>query len=211
MSAAGIWLREHTPPDAVVAANDVGAIGYYSGRRVVDVAGLVDPEVIPHLRQPDYTEFLASLFARRRVTHLALLTNWIEVGNQAPLWVADPRPEVLQVHEWAPGRTLLVPEEATRLLRRAAAHLRLKQARRRSRCSTARSLPAPPTGGPTSCSGAALEYAGDRAGAQRAYRESLRLYPGDREAREGLAAVSEPAAARPALRPSPERAPRPAS
>ena len=45
--------------------------------------------------------------------------------------------------------------------------------------------------------GAALEYAGDRAGAQRAYGESLRLYPGDREAREGLAAVSEPAAARP--------------
>jgi arabinofuranosyltransferase len=193
----GLWLREHTPAGAVVAANDVGAIAYYSGRLIVDVAGLVDPEVIPHLRQPDYTEFLADLFARRHVTHLALLTNWIEVANQAPLWVADPRPEVLQVHEWAPGRTLLVPEEATRLLRQARAQLRQKQVPEALPLLRRAIAVCPGNSRAHFLLGAALEFAGDPAGAERAYLESLRLFPGDREAQEGLAAVRGSAAPSP--------------
>lgn len=47
----GRWFGEHTPPDAVVAAPDIGAIGYYSQRRVVDLAGLVTPEMVPVLRE----------------------------------------------------------------------------------------------------------------------------------------------------------------
>lgn len=185
----GRWLRDHTAPGAVVAANDVGAIAYYSGRRIVDVAGLVDPEVIPHLRQPDYTEFLASLFARRGVTHLALLTNWIEVANQPPLWVADPRPEVMQVHEWRAGRTLLVPEAATRLLRSASAHLRQQQVQEALPLLRQAISVCPANSRAHFLLGAALEYAGDRHGAERAYLESLRLFPGEPEAEQGLLAV----------------------
>lgn len=39
----GQWLAENTPPDAVVAAGAIGHIGYYSGREIVDLAGLVTP------------------------------------------------------------------------------------------------------------------------------------------------------------------------
>lgn len=39
------WLREHTPEDAIVLTPDVGLIGYISGRRMYDTAGLVTPEV----------------------------------------------------------------------------------------------------------------------------------------------------------------------
>jgi hypothetical protein len=47
----GRWLGEHTPPGASVAAPDIGAIGYYSQRRVVDLAGLVTPAMVPILNR----------------------------------------------------------------------------------------------------------------------------------------------------------------
>ena len=45
----GRWFHDHTPKDAVIATPDIGAIGYYSERRVVDLAGLVTPEMVPFL------------------------------------------------------------------------------------------------------------------------------------------------------------------
>jgi len=41
----GLWLRENTSPDASVAASDVGALAYYSERRVLDMYGLTDPHI----------------------------------------------------------------------------------------------------------------------------------------------------------------------
>ncbi len=42
------WLKRHTRPDAVIAAHDVGAVGYFSEREIVDLVGLVNPEVRPY-------------------------------------------------------------------------------------------------------------------------------------------------------------------
>jgi arabinofuranosyltransferase len=41
----GKWLALNTAPDAVVATPDIGAVGYYSERRVLDLGGLVTPEI----------------------------------------------------------------------------------------------------------------------------------------------------------------------
>ena len=41
----GQWLARNADPDAVVAAPDIGAVGYYSERRVLDLGGLVTPEI----------------------------------------------------------------------------------------------------------------------------------------------------------------------
>jgi hypothetical protein len=46
----GNWLRENTSPGESVFAWDIGALGYYSDRKVCDAAGLVMPEMIPYLR-----------------------------------------------------------------------------------------------------------------------------------------------------------------
>jgi hypothetical protein len=43
--AAGEWLATHTPPDATVGSLEVGIIGYYAHRPMVDFAGLIQPEV----------------------------------------------------------------------------------------------------------------------------------------------------------------------
>jgi hypothetical protein len=49
--AIGTWLKENTPVETRVLVGDVGAIGYYSERRVCDAAGLVTPEFIPLARK----------------------------------------------------------------------------------------------------------------------------------------------------------------
>jgi hypothetical protein len=40
----GKWIDETLPHDATLAVFDIGAIAYYSHRRIVDLGGLVDPE-----------------------------------------------------------------------------------------------------------------------------------------------------------------------
>jgi hypothetical protein len=44
----GRWIAGHTPPEARIALNDIGAIAYVSRREVVDLMGLVTPAVIPY-------------------------------------------------------------------------------------------------------------------------------------------------------------------
>ena len=41
--SAGYWLAANTPPSATIAAVEIGYIGWYSRRRIVDVLGLVNP------------------------------------------------------------------------------------------------------------------------------------------------------------------------
>lgn len=41
----GTWLHENSRPDAVVASPDIGAVGYVSERRILDLGGLVTPEI----------------------------------------------------------------------------------------------------------------------------------------------------------------------
>lgn len=41
----GLWLREHTPPGSTIAVSDIGAVGYYSQRTIIDMLGLVDPHI----------------------------------------------------------------------------------------------------------------------------------------------------------------------
>ncbi len=46
---AARWLAANTPPDAVVAVNDIGALAYFGQRRIVDLLGLATPEAIEAL------------------------------------------------------------------------------------------------------------------------------------------------------------------
>jgi hypothetical protein len=44
------WLSQNTAANAWIAAHDIGAIGYFAGRPILDLAGLISPEVGPLLR-----------------------------------------------------------------------------------------------------------------------------------------------------------------
>jgi hypothetical protein len=57
--AWGRWFGGHTAPDAVIATPDIGAIGYFSDRRVVDLAGLITPAMVPHLMRESPEDVVA--------------------------------------------------------------------------------------------------------------------------------------------------------
>jgi hypothetical protein len=40
------WVKNHTEKDASVATIDIGIIGYFSDRRIIDVTGLVNPDIV---------------------------------------------------------------------------------------------------------------------------------------------------------------------
>ena len=42
----GTWLKDNTPTDATVLMEAVGYQGYFSERRIVDLAGLISPQVV---------------------------------------------------------------------------------------------------------------------------------------------------------------------
>ncbi len=50
MVSVSKWIAQSTPSRAVIAAHDIGALGYFSKRRILDLAGLVNPNVIPFIR-----------------------------------------------------------------------------------------------------------------------------------------------------------------
>lgn len=87
----GLWLANNTPPGALVATHDIGAIGYFSQRKLVDTAGLITPEVIPFVR--DQKRILA-LVQEKKVNYFAMLPDWY------PRLVDSPELRlVYEVHE----------------------------------------------------------------------------------------------------------------
>ncbi|HVN53367.1 MAG TPA: hypothetical protein VMT46_03475 [Anaerolineaceae bacterium] len=47
----GIWLNENTPPGAKIGALEVGIIGYYAQRTMIDFAGLIQPEIAAQFKE----------------------------------------------------------------------------------------------------------------------------------------------------------------
>jgi len=50
MVATAIWIRDELPDEALLAVHDIGAVGYFTPNPIVDLAGLVSPDVIPFIR-----------------------------------------------------------------------------------------------------------------------------------------------------------------
>jgi hypothetical protein len=85
--ATAVWCDKNLPKDAVIATHDIGAFGFFSGRRIVDIVGLIDPKIIPNIGLSGPTiEFMRE----RHVTHVAFLANWFEVPNENPLFANTP-------------------------------------------------------------------------------------------------------------------------
>jgi len=67
MVSTASWVASNVRPDAVVAAHDIGALGYFDDHALIDLAGLVSPEVIPFIRDEDR---LGAYLDARGATHL---------------------------------------------------------------------------------------------------------------------------------------------
>jgi hypothetical protein len=81
MVAAARWLRENVPSDELLAVHDIGAVGFFANRPILDVAGLISPEVVPLFYQP---EALFALMRERDVRWLMVMPDqwaWLWQGQ----------------------------------------------------------------------------------------------------------------------------------
>jgi arabinofuranosyltransferase len=113
--AAGRWLKQNTLEDDVIATHDIGAIAYYSERKIIDMAGLVTPELITHINDKNYSSFLNNYFAQKKIDYLVTLRNWFEVVNDKPVFVPVKEPEVLEIFKYNPLQTHIQPQEVSQL------------------------------------------------------------------------------------------------
>lgn len=67
------WIADHTSEDAIIAAHDIGALGYYGNRNILDLAGLVTPEVIPIIRD---SQKLSSFILEKEADYLIVFPGW---------------------------------------------------------------------------------------------------------------------------------------
>jgi arabinofuranosyltransferase len=116
----GRWVRTHTPPDAVLAVNDLGALSYFGERRVLDLMGLATPAILPYRRQgpagiarfvetrcPDYLVIFPDWFPE-----LAARADWLRPLERVRLahnLVAGAAEMVLYETAWSRGAATLRP------------------------------------------------------------------------------------------------------
>lgn len=67
MVATAKWVAANLPQDALIAAHDIGALGYFDSHELIDLAGLISPEVIPFIRDESR---LASYLNQRKADYL---------------------------------------------------------------------------------------------------------------------------------------------
>lgn len=82
MVATARWVRDTLPPQDLLAVHDIGALGYFAPRPILDLAGLVSPEVVPIIRD---REALMRLMCERDVRYLMVFPD------QRPAPADDPR------------------------------------------------------------------------------------------------------------------------
>lgn len=72
---AARWVDANAPRDAIIGTHDIGIVGYVTQRQIVDLAGLVTPEIIPIMNdQPK----LAGFVRQRHVTYLVVFSGYYE-------------------------------------------------------------------------------------------------------------------------------------
>ncbi len=107
--AAAKWLKENTPEGSVVATHDVGAIGFYSGRKVIDVAGLINPELADKVLDKKYNLIMTDEMKKHNVSYTAFLKEWYQVVNENPLFVCgDENYEIMEIYKFVPDKTHLL-------------------------------------------------------------------------------------------------------
>lgn len=73
MVSVARWLDAHAAPGDLIAAHDIGAIGYFARRPLLDLAGLVSPEVIPFIRDEAR---LGAFMRQRGAAYLVTFPSW---------------------------------------------------------------------------------------------------------------------------------------
>jgi len=84
------WLHENIPQGTLIAAHDIGAIGYFAQHPLIDLAGLISPEVIPFIRDEIALQNYATQTGAK---YLVTFPNWYPaMTKQLPLVYSTKSP-----------------------------------------------------------------------------------------------------------------------
>ena len=73
MVATAKWINNNLPKDGFLAAHDIGALGYFSSIEIVDLAGLITPDVVPFIRnEPELWRYLET----QGVSYMMTFPDW---------------------------------------------------------------------------------------------------------------------------------------
>jgi hypothetical protein len=105
MVDAAQWISINTQPGSLIAAHDIGALGYFGNRDILDLAGLISPEVIPILRDERALKFILD---KKTVDYLMTFPDWYQTLTEGKTILyqgkADFAPDLGQanmcVYQW---------------------------------------------------------------------------------------------------------------
>jgi hypothetical protein len=96
----GQWFRRHTAPGTIVAPPDIGAIGYYSDRPILDLAGLITPGMV-NVLEHETPERAVSEF------------RFAEIAR--PEFLVDRAPQPYRLQHQSPYASALIPLGVSRV------------------------------------------------------------------------------------------------
>lgn len=67
------WIKKNTESRNVIAAHDIGAMGFFSKRVIIDLAGLIQPELIPIIRNE---QEIQNYLIQSNADYLVLMEGW---------------------------------------------------------------------------------------------------------------------------------------
>ena len=85
MVSTARWVAANIERNSIIAAHDIGALGYFTQHRLVDLAGLVSVEVVPFIRDENR---LAEYLDEQQVDYLVTFPGWypLLVKNAIPVF-----------------------------------------------------------------------------------------------------------------------------
>ena len=79
MVQTAYWVKDNTPQGAIIGAHDIGALGYFANRQIIDLAGLISPTVIPFIRDESK---LSDYLSLKNTDYLVIFPSWYPVLSE---------------------------------------------------------------------------------------------------------------------------------
>jgi hypothetical protein len=73
MVDTAVWIKNNLPADAILGVHDIGAVGFFTENPIVDLAGLISPEVIPFMSDE---QELGRFLTANHVQYLVTFPTW---------------------------------------------------------------------------------------------------------------------------------------
>jgi tetratricopeptide (TPR) repeat protein len=188
--ASAKWLKDNTPEGTIVATHDVGAVAFYSERKVIDVVGLINPEFIPKLNTKEFTGFVEEQLRKQNVTYLAFLREWFQVVNQPALFSGgENNIEIMHIFRYEPGKTHILSNEVNSTIIYVGNLLRARQYQQAQNILLKVAAMDPKSSLTFYLLAMAYAQTNDAAAAEKYLKKALELYPDYRDAVFSLTSI----------------------